>query len=171
MNRRNFLKFGVVGSALLAAGGAWVVWRDVKNADDGIAARDRVGLIVSAIAPALLAGALPADRARREEGFAHIATGVKAVIATFPIAVQAELADLFRLLDIRFARKLLAGLSSDWADAQPSEVAGFLERWRTSRFRLLQVGYFALHDLILGTWYADPATWESIGYPGPPNVE
>jgi len=93
------------------------------------------------------------------------------VIATFPEAVQRELADLFRLLDIRIARRVLAGISSDWKNADPDEVAAFLERWRTSRIGLLQAGYFALHDLVLGTWYSEPAAWEAIGYPGPPNVE
>jgi hypothetical protein len=24
-----------------------------------------------------------------------------------------------------------------------------------------------MHDLIIGAWYADPSTWEAIGYPGP----
>lgn len=36
------------------------------------------------------------------------------------------------------------------------------------RFDLLKSGYAALHDLILGTWYAQPESWAAIGYPGPP---
>jgi hypothetical protein len=82
-----------------------------------------------------------------------------------------EIADLFRLLDIRIARTLLAGVSTEWTDVDPAEVSTFLERWRTSRIALLQAGYFALHDLVLGAWYVDPSTWEAIGYAGPPNVE
>ena len=29
----------------------------------------------------------------------------------------------------------------------------------------------ALHDLVLGTRYADESAWGLLGYPGPPNVE
>ena len=171
MNRRGFLRVGLFGGAILAAGGAWVVWRDMSDADGRALARDRVTMIVDAIAPVLLAGALPEDPAQRANGIARVASGIKAVIATFPEAVQREIADLFRLLDIRIARRVLTGVSSDWSDADPAEVAAFLERWRTSRIGLLQAGYFALHDLVLGTWYAEPANWEAIGYPGPPKVE
>ncbi len=47
----------------------------------------------------------------------------------------------------------------------------FLERWRWSRIALLQSGYFALHDLVLGAWYANESAWGMLGYAGPPNVE
>ena len=171
MNRRRFLKAGAIGGAMLAAGGAWVVWRDIRDADAGEPARDRVGTILGAVAPVLLAGVLPEDPAQRSAGVARVVTGVKAVIAEFPAAVQREIADLFRTLDIRIARRLLAGVSAEWTAADPGEVAAFLERWRLSRIGLLQSGYFALHDLVLGTWYADTSAWESIGYPGPPHVE
>jgi hypothetical protein len=31
----------------------------------------------------------------------------------------------------------------------------------------LRSAYQALHDLVLGAWYANPANWDAIGYPGP----
>jgi hypothetical protein len=49
-------------------------------------------------------------------------------------------------------------------------LVAFLESWRHSRFDLLKSGYAALHDIIFGAWYAHPDSWESIGYPGPPEV-
>ena len=79
--------------------------------------------------------------------------------------------DLFRLLDIRIARRLLTGVSTNWADADPADVRAFLERWRWSPIALFQTGYFALHDLVLGAWYANEAAWGLLNYPGPPNVE
>ena len=171
MNRRGFLKLGLLGSTALAIGGAWVVWRDLSDTRDGGPARDRTALVIGAIAPVMLAGALPADSALRADGVARVVKDVKAVIGVFPPDVQRELGDLFRLLDLGVARHLMTGVSSDWSRAKPDEIAAFLERWRTSRFGSLQAGYFALHDLILGAWYADQATWTAIGYPGPPNVE
>ncbi len=171
MKRRQFLKAGIVGGAVLAAGGAWVVWRDVRDADAESPARDRVAETLGAIAPVLLAGALPADPAARGAAIASVIVGVKDVIAAFPPAVRAELTDLFRLLDIRIARRLLTGVASDWRDAEPASVDAFLERWRRSPIALLQSGYFALHDLVLGAWYADEASWPALQYAGPPLVE
>ncbi len=171
MNRRQFLKGGLVGGAVLAAGGAWVVWRDVRDADASSPPRDRIAEILSGIAPVLLAGALPADATQRSSALASVTVGVKEVIAAFPPAVRSEVNDLFRLLDIRIARRLLTGISTTWRDADPSDVKAFLERWRWSRIALLQTGYFALHDLVLGAWYANESAWAQLGYTGPPNVE
>ena len=66
------------------------------------------------------------------------------------------------------SRLLLAGLSVPWNEAGPDAVAATLQRWRMHRLSLLQLAYHALHDLILGTAYADEARWAAIGYPGPP---
>ena len=171
MNRRQFLRAGLVGGALLAAGGAWVVWRDVRKADATEPPHDRIGDVLGAIAPVLLAGALPVQPAARATELARVSQAVKDVIAAFPPAVRNELLDLFRLLDIRIARRLLTGVSGDWRTADPQEVQKFLEGWRGSRIGLLQSGYFALHDLVLGAFYAGDSTWGPLGYPGPPNVE
>lgn len=171
MNRRQFLKAGLIGGAVLAAGGAWVVWRDIRDADASLPPRDRIAEVLAAIAPVLLAGALPADPAQRSRALSVVTVGVKEIVAAFPPAVRTEVADLFRLLDIRIARRLLTGVRTDWRDADPADVKAFLERWRWSRIAPLQTGYFALHDMVLGAWYANESAWAQLGYPGPPNVE
>lgn len=171
MSRRHFLKAGLIGGAVLTAGGAWVVWRDIRDANAHRQPRDRVAEVVEAIAPVMLSGALPTDSAQRCSALAVLANGVNEVIAAFPPAIRGEVNDLFRLLDIRFARRLLAGVTTPWREAEPAVVQGFLERWRWSRIALLQTGYFALHDLVLGAWYADPGSWPQLGYAGPPTVE
>ena len=66
---------------------------------------------------------------------------------------------------------IVAGVRSTWAEATEEEVAAFLRRWRTSRFGLLRAGYQALTQLILAAWYGNPASWERLGYPGPPALE
>ena len=170
MNRRRFLRTGLIGGALLAAGGVWVAWRDLHHADQGPVARDRVGIIVAAVAPVLLSDAWPIALAEQRQALARVVEGVKNLIARFPPAIQRELADLFGVLDLPLARRTLTGVRDDWPHAEPREVAMFLDRWRTSRIALLQSGYFALHDLVTGVWYADPSTWLAIGYPGPPQV-
>eukprot|EP01030_Chromulinospumella_sphaerica_P009081 gene9081-8893_t len=81
--------------------------------------------------------------------------------------IPKEVQDLFGLLALAPARRLLAGVSASWEQAEPAEVADFLQSWRSHRLAMLQTAYLALHDLVLGSWYADPSSWAAIGYPGP----
>ena len=46
----------------------------------------------------------------------------------------------------------------------------FLTRWRHSRFEIQRAGYQALSQLIQASWYDNPASWATIGYPGPPKL-
>jgi hypothetical protein len=162
MKRRTVLKVGLAGGALLAAGG--VAWRlRAPTAPD--AWRARALPVLRAVAPALLAGALPAEPAARAPALDGALERTLATIEGLPPATRTELAELFGLLDSAPGR-WLAGVDA-WDTATPDTVAVFLQRWRTHSFDLFQVGYHALHDLVLGPYYAEPATWEAIGYPGP----
>ena len=168
-SRRSFLKAGALAALVLAAGGG--IYRATQAPSpqrfvlDG-EARAALGAIV----PAILAGALPADPANAAERKSAVAAsieGVHAAIANLPLAVQQEVQDLFGLLALAPARRLLTGISGGWSEARESEVAAYLQDWRTHRFALLRTAYSALHDLVLGAWYAQPASWAAIGYPGP----
>jgi hypothetical protein len=165
--RRRFLKLGLIGAIGLAAGGA--VYRAVRGpaplapfALDGDAS-----LVLGALIPALLAGMLPTEPAARGAAVAHTAERVKGAVRGLPLATQKEVQDLFGLLALAPARRFLAGVSGDWAGATPDQVGEFLQSWRHHRLATLQTAYLALHDLVLGAWYSDPASWPAIGYPGP----
>jgi hypothetical protein len=164
--RRTFLKAGALGALVLAAGGG--MYRAVHTPRpqrfvlDG-EARAALGAIV----PAMLAGALPANPAERAAAIANTIEGVHTAISNLPLAVQKEVQDLFGLLALAPARRLLTGIPGAWAQADPNQVAAFLQDWRLHRFALLRTAYSALHDLSLGAWYAQPASWSAIGYPGP----
>lgn len=164
--RRTFLKAGVLGALVLAAGGG--IYRTTRPATaqrfvlDGGA---RTAL--DAIVPAILAGSLPGDAAARARAVRAATERVHQTILGLPLATQKEVQDLFGLLALAPARRLLAGVKHDWASAPPDEVAAFLQDWRVHRIGLLRTAYQALHDLVLGSWYSDPAHWAAIGYPGP----
>lgn len=162
-SRRTFLTVGLAGSALLAAGGlaAWIARRDP--------ARDRDD-VLGAVVPALLAGALPAQPAQRAQAIERCTRLVSEAIDGLAPSAQDEIAQLFALLAIAPTRLLTTGIASSWAEASPQEVHDFLERWRVHSFALLQSGYQALHDLVIGSWYADESSWPAIGYEGPPKL-
>lgn len=149
----------MAGGALLALGAASIlVGRDPR--------RDRA-TVMRAIAPVLLDGALPLGAAARTAAIERSLAGVDAAIANLAPSAQGELDQLFALLAAAPGRRLLAGVSEHWDHADPAEVAAFLASWRGHRLALFKTGYFALHDLVLGSWYADDANWAAAGYPGP----
>ena len=163
MRRRSFFKLGLLGACTLAAGGA--AYRLAR----GPAPLRRFELdgearaALAAIVPAMLGSALPPGAA----ALARSIDGVRTAIHGLPLAQQGEVQDLFGLLALAPARWLVTGIDGGWIGADPRQVAAFLQGWRLHRFAILQTAYLALHDLILGAWYADSASWAAIGYPGP----
>ena len=76
-------------------------------------------------------------------------------------------ASLAALLLHPLGRRLIAGLASDWPQAGLPELRKALQGLRDSSFVLEQQAFHALRDLTNGAYFADPATWPAIGYPGP----
>lgn len=161
MQRRTLLRLSLLGAAVLGLGTVAVRMGGRRSPAESQADAE---VVLRGVIPALLAGVLPleadASRVARRQALER----TQAAIAGLPPAARAELDQLFGLLASRPGR-WLAGV--EWADATPEQASVFLQRWRTSSFDLFVTGYQALHDLVLGSWYADPASWELIGYPGP----
>lgn len=158
VTRREFLRAGIAGSVLLACAGR------------AVAAPDEEAAMLTAVSRAVLAGALPAAADERKAALADTVAGVRKAVAGLSAQAQKEVGELYTLLTLAPGRRLLAGVSAPWAEARDEEVAAFLNNWRFSRFSLLQGAYAALHDLVLGAWYARSENWGNIGYPGAPEV-
>ncbi|MRV72212.1 hypothetical protein GJ700_10845 [Duganella sp. FT92W] len=165
-NRRTFLKAGVLGALVLAAGGA--LYRKVQGPPPLAPYRLDGGArtVLAAIVPAILGPMLPVEAAARAAAVTRTVDGVQGAVGTLTLSTQKEIQDLFGLLWLAPARRLLAGVPA-WDEASTEQVAAFLESWRMHRFGMLRGAYAALHDLVLGAWYAQPDTWAAIGYPGP----
>jgi hypothetical protein len=164
--RRSFLKVGPLAALALAAGGG--TWHAVQASTPQRFALDgEARAALEAIIPAIMAGALPPERTQRSAAIAATTLGVHQAILGLPLATQKEIQDLFGLLALGPARRVLTGIADGWARASVDQVSAFLQDWRLSRVALLRTAYQALHDLVLGAWYASPGNWEAIGYPGP----
>jgi hypothetical protein len=165
-SRRTFLKAGLLGAVLLAAGGS--IYRTTHSPPPApfvLGGEARAAL--AAIIPAILEGALPGDSNERNAAIAVTTEGVHQAILGLPLATQKEIQDLFGLLALGPARRLLTGIGGGWEQAAPAQVSAFLQDWRVHRLGLLRSAYGAMHDLVLGAWYANPSSWAAIGYPGP----
>lgn len=176
LTRRQFLKAGIAGGALLIA-----VRAAYGPLSPGTLAPDDAGFtysvldpkertVLAGVVPIMLAAALPADPAERERAVVEVVRGVDRAVSGLPPSVQEEVAQLFALLGFPPTRRLLAGVGSPWLEASPDAIQRFLERWRASPFALLRSAYSALHELIMAAWYGNPVAWPRIGYPGPPTI-
>lgn len=165
--RRSFLKIGLIGGLTLAAGGA--LYRMVQGTAPlrPFALDEQARKVLGAIIPVMLGPVLPAGEAARAAAAAATAERVQGAVRGLPLATQKEVQDLFGLLSLGPARRFLAGLPASWDEASDEQVQAFLHSWRFHRIAMLVTAYQALHDLIAGAWYSDPAHWEAIGYPGP----
>lgn len=161
MKRRTFLGLSALG-LVAAAGGGLLAMRLGKH--DASQADANARSVLHGAIPALLAGVLPLETKQQQAAREAALERTMTAIAGLPPATRAELDQLFWLLASRPGR-WLAGV--DWESATPESVATFLSRWRASSIDLFVVGYQALHDLVLGSWYADPSAWDAISYPGP----
>lgn len=159
--RRSLLRLGLAGAALLALGGglAALFQPGLQGGKLTAAGRQQLG----PLARALLEGALPAEDAALQ---AHL-DRFEETLAAFPPAVQAELQQLIALVASAAGRLGLLGRAASLAELPLAELQALLQSMRLSRLALRQQAYFALRDLTMAAYFAQPSSWGALGYPGP----
>jgi hypothetical protein len=171
--RRHFIKTGIIGGLLLAAAAMFQKPLDRAGKQALVASNPldaSLRSVVQAIAPVILQGAFPTEAADRTAALERITRGVALAVGALSAAAQKEVSELFALLALAPTRIAVAGVGANWDQASVEDIEGFLRRWQNSRVDLLKSGYQALHDLVLGAWYADPISWAALGYRGPPSL-
>jgi hypothetical protein len=166
ISRRTLLKAGIAGGAGLVLA-RWLYTSTAPMPTPSGTLDVRARAIVAAIAPVMLAGALPAGNPVLLQ---EVVAGVERAIAGLPPAVRKEIEQLFALLTFAPSRVLIAGVWSPWHEAAPASIGAFLDRWRDSRLNLLRSAYDALHQLVFAAWYGNANAWPAIGYAGPPSL-
>jgi hypothetical protein len=168
MQRRSLLKLGAGAAACLAVAGAGVAWLrpgvSRGRLSPGAAA------VFHAVGRAVLDGSLVGSEAAQHAALDVQVERVGQTIAAFPHATQSELSLLLALLASAPGRIGLARLHSDWPDAATADVQVALQGMRLSTLAVRQQAYHALRDLTNAAFYAEPAAWPLMGYPGPDRV-
>ncbi|MCW9027383.1 MAG: hypothetical protein OQJ80_00490 [Kangiella sp.] len=97
-----------------------------------------------------------------------ILQNIDGAISGLPQSTQDELRQLFSLLSFQLSKALVAGIWTRWNKASIDSLQFFLASWQESYLALLRTGYLGLHQIIMGSYYGEPMSWQLIGYPGPP---
>jgi hypothetical protein len=166
LTRRQFIKVGIAGAAVLAAARMLDRPRAAPAATYRVLDEQSIAM-VAALIPVVLAGSLPAEEGARANAARDVLAAFDRAVAGLGPAVQAEIGQLFSFMSFAPTRLAFAGLWTPVEEATPDQLKAFLTRWRHSRFELQRVSYQALTQLIQASWYDNPASWTAIGYPGP----
>ena len=126
--------------------------------------------VMRALIPALLAGALPPSGPGRDAAITQTLDGIGVAIGGLAPIAREELASLFALLSFAPLRIGLAGVGAPWPQLGVADADAFLGRLQSSRWTQKRAAYDALHQITFAAWYANPRSWPSIGYPGPPRL-
>ena len=165
MQRRGLLKLGITAAVTLSVVGGVVAWIQPGLARGNLSPLGRE--VFRAVGVAVLDKTLPAQDGPREIALEGMLQRVDVLVAALPQHAQNELSQLLSLLGHPAGRLSLAGLSNPWADASLEEVQQALQAMRVSSLALRQQAYAALHEITAGAYFADPASWSLLGYPGP----
>ncbi len=167
--RRSFLKRGLVGAALLAAGaGGWLGTRRTRPL---AAAGGTLQVFTPEEAAVLLAVAdrlVPVRAGVPRPAEVGLVRKMDGVAAMADPATQRDLRRLVGLFESALAGLVLDGQPRLFTGAPPELQDRRLRAWARSRLAVRRTGYRALKRLVYATYYASPETWPAIGYPGPP---
>ena len=169
VHRRAFLKTGVVGALLLAAGGgSWLATRRTRPAEDVGGPLQVFSLAEAAVLLAVADRLVPEHAGFPRPRELALALRVDGVAAMAHPATQHELRQLVRLFESAMVGLLLDGQPRLFTASSPEAQDRRLRAWADSRLALRRTGYRALKRLVYAAYYASPETWSAVGYPGPP---
>jgi hypothetical protein len=174
LNRRRFLKRGVVGGGLLFLVGLLpLTFRSTLIRKPPRGPLRLLNAQEHAIFAAVAARVVPGDGASEKWPTAEAldcAGKVDALMATTHPDVGADFRRLLRLFESSALGLALAGAPRPFTRETPADQDALLEAWRRSRVAVFRSGYQALKRLAEAAYYASPEVYALIGYPGPPVV-
>ena len=164
MRRRSLIQVGLAGGVLLALAGTGLALVQPARREGRFTETGRT--LFTALAPAVLAGLLPAEAVARRQAIEAFVPRVEVAINGMPPAMQAEVDELLTIAGSSVGRVALVGLGSPWATASAEQIQSALRGMRDSSLALRQQAYHALRDLTNGGYFADESAWAVMGYAG-----
>jgi hypothetical protein len=92
------------------------------------------------------------------------------LLATLHPRVAGEFRQLLRVFENAMTGLFSIGSPRTFTRSSAADQDRRLDSWRHSRVALFRSGYQAIKRLAHATYYASPATYAAVGYPGPPVV-
>jgi hypothetical protein len=168
-SRRGFLKKGLVGGLLLAAGGGSYLFTRKTVPLPGLAQGLRVLSAEEATVLLAIADRLVPEREHFPRPNAvGLTTRIDELVAALPPPTQKELHQLLRLFENALSGLVFEGIYQTFTASSPEAKDRRLAGWAQSRVALRRTGSRALRRLVHMAYYASPEVFPALGYPGPP---
>ncbi|MEH8017273.1 hypothetical protein MN202_08515 [Rheinheimera muenzenbergensis] len=164
MDRRNFILTGIALGAVASLGSGLAIWGWQHSVAPDSNNRD---LVLLALLPALLYGALPQDATLAATELARTQTAISEFLPYLPLRQQQELNQLFNLLANRLGQLGLTGHVISLTGLSLSQRLQLLNQWRDSYLALLQQAYHGLRELLYGAYYGQSEHWQALAYTAP----
>lgn len=166
MDRRTFIKRGLVGGAiLLLGGGAGLALAPTKEqatpAGPLLALEPRGFQVLVAVAKRVLPAGADA---------ASVAQQVDSLLSRAAPESQKDFGRLLMLFENALPGLLFDGHVLPFTRLSPESQDAVLLRWRDSKLTLRRTGYQALRRICLAVFYADEASWPALGYHPPSDL-
>ena len=161
MNRRQFIFRSLALTLAASTGYAVYQYQSLQGSDNAAV------LVLDALLPAVLMGALPSDAAAQQLSLQRSRDAVLEFMAYLPQNQQQQLQQLFQLLQQDLVRLALTGQWLQLADLPLSQRLDLLLSWRDSYFALLRQAFSGLRELIYGAFYGQPQHWLHLNYTAP----
>lgn len=169
-SRRGFLKIGLIGTGVAAAGGVGLALRRTVLREAPAAGlkvlSEREYSVLAAVAdricPALGEGAPGATKL-------DVARKADEIFATLPQAVQKEFKILLGVFESALTGALFGERIRPFTQLSPEEQDEVLEAWRDSSVAFRRTAFRALSGLAKSIYWGEPQTWARVGYGGPPD--
>jgi len=168
MQRRTWLKLGIVSAAALAVVGGAAVLIQPGLERGALTATGKS--VFRAIGLGVLDKTLPERPAAKEAALIGLLSRIDILVGALPPYAQAELSQLLSVLGSGAGRLALAGLRTPWANASVQDIQAALQNMRLSSLALRQQAYAALHEITASAYFSEPDTWLLLGYPGPQKI-
>jgi hypothetical protein len=162
VNRRTFLKRGLIGGAVLVLGGgtlALLPTKEVVAAPTTLAVLEpRAFQVLVAVAMRVVPPSVDA---------ATVAQGVDDLLRRAVPEAQRDFNKLLGLFENALPGLIFDGRVLPFTRLSPESQDRVLGSWRDSRIALRRNGYHALRRICLAVAYANEASWPALGYSPP----
>ncbi|CAM3606157.1 hypothetical protein [Parendozoicomonas haliclonae] len=170
LDRRTFLRTGLIGGAILATTSTAFTFTGQAVANSASGFQFFTPDDIPFVKAVLLATQEP-GLSRSDAGFDK---ALEIALTQFDwhcshlsTAMQKVLRQLLDVATLPLTRGLTTGVWQDWETVDLATAQTFMERWKNSRIFLFRMAHASLVQLSSMVWYGQPESFSVSHYPGP----
>lgn len=169
VTRRRVLQYGLLGAGALALGGVGVSLRSSKLRQPKRPLKTLDAVEFSLVA-AVAARVAPPGGKFPDPLELGVPEHVDEILSRATPWMRSDFKKLMKLMESGLTNLVLRGRPTPFTRMSPEDQDATLADWEDSSIKLRRTAYKALRGIIVAGYYANPAVYPAVGYPGPPEL-